>query len=332
MAILSGLARTYPGLGSLLKGVGVEREKDYPMKKVTLTRLFSILLLFLLVQGGSCGSTKFVYRKIRPQRDGLKKRVLVLPVIDQAGVGEAKTAEITASLVRLLNETHRFILHEVNNPKPSTQDMRSPEFGIAVDPQLAKRAEKMGMNTLITAVLNPIELRSKKGGIWPFRRVREEAEISLLVNAVDTINGTLILTNLVSRKTRLPEDETEIQPPGKGKVDDDTLKEVLSDLLEEQVTALTNALENQPWRGRVVSADTDSVTINAGSDVGLTTGSVFEVFQIGDQIPSAGGKSLYLLGPKVGEIKTSQVMESQSNAIPVNGGKFQEGQVIMIKH
>ncbi|MBW1912210.1 MAG: hypothetical protein JRI43_03360, partial [Deltaproteobacteria bacterium] len=75
-----------------------------------------------------------------------------------------------------------------------------------------------------------------------------------------------------------------------------------------------------------------TIIISAGEDVGLSAERVFEVFGRGDSIRSASGRSLYLLGPKLGEIKTVKVMESYSSAVPLAGEQFRPGQVIKLKN
>jgi hypothetical protein len=258
------------------------------------------------------------------------KKVLVLPVVDQAGVGKAKATAITTTFTQLLNEDDQIKVYKANKPMSATIKTRSPEFGIVIDPNIARRAEEMGMNVLITMVLNPFEISLKKSGIWPFRKLRPKAEVSVLVNAVDIINGTLFLTHLETEEIKIPEEISDWEAEKK-KIDDYVLEEVLPDLLEEQASAVSSGLEDHPWWGRVISVDTNTVMINGGNEIGLTEGRTFEVFAIGESIRSVSGKSIYLLGPKVGEIKTTQVMKSSSSAVPLNGGDFKPGQVIKIK-
>ena len=166
------------------------------MKRYAFTRLSYVILIFALTQGIGCGTAKSVYRKAKLDKKGLTKKVLVLPVMDHAGLGEEKAAQIKTEFVDLLNEEGQFMVRKTTNPVPFAQKMRSHEFGIVVDPHLIKHAEEKGINVVIVLALNPFELTSRKSGIWPFRELRQEAEVSLLVDAVDPINGTLFLTSL----------------------------------------------------------------------------------------------------------------------------------------
>ena len=251
-------------------------------------------------------------------------------------MGEAKTEEIKAKLVDLLNEDGHLLLYETSEPLPSTVKIRSPKFGIVIDPDLAKRAEEMGMNALITVVISPFEVHSKKTGIWPFRGTKHLFDVSMVVNALDITNGTLFLTNLESRKVKSQEHEEVddflvIEEEGEAEIDEEALNKAFTKILEAQASAIIDALKDQPWSGRILSADGNTIIISAGKDVGLTAESVFEVFGRGDSIRTASGRSLYLLGPKLGEIKTVKVMESHSSAVPLSGEQFRPGHVIKLK-
>jgi hypothetical protein len=301
------------------------------MKRVVFIALTIAMALWFLILGVGCGTTKSVYKKVSLGDKVLKKRVLVLPILDQAGVGEVKAEALTSKLVDLLKEGENFMVHRGTVPAPSRQRVRSPKYAVVIDPALIEKADQMGMNVLIAGVLNPLEVTARKWGIWPIRGVKREMEVSLLLNAYDIIDGTLFLTHLETRKIKVSTDNLQLASEGKHEVDETKLEEELSDILEEQASIIRDELEDHPWRGKIMSVDGETVMINAGSDIGLSNGSMFQVYSKGERIRSSGGKYFYLLGPKVGEIKTVNVMDFQASAVPVNGGPFRPGQIITIK-
>jgi len=280
------------------------------------------------------GKAKDIAKKVMPgKKPGLKKKILVVPIMDQAGLGEEKAAYITATMVQLLKKDGYYLVHKSIRPMRSKVKTKSTQYGIVIDPEMAKMAEEMGMNTLITSVLNPFEVTSKKTGIWPFRKFKKEFEISMLVNALDITSGTIFLTNFESRKIKITVDEEEDDEEKKSIVlDDKKLDKELSRILDKQVSVIHSGLANQPWAGRVVSVATESVIINAGKDVGIAVGTVLDVFGKGESIRSVSGKAYHLLGPKIGEIKTVEVMENHSSTVPLNGDGFQAGQIIRLKN
>ena len=86
------------------------------MKKVVFfARLFPVLLsLFPLIQASGCGTTKTIYKKVSKtvaiNKPILKKRVLVLPIMDQSGLQERRVAELTVTLVEFLNEDKELLV------------------------------------------------------------------------------------------------------------------------------------------------------------------------------------------------------------------------------
>jgi hypothetical protein len=306
-------------------------------KDISMARFFAVLLiLFPLIQANGCGTTKTIYEKVSKtvalDKPSLKKRVLVLPIMDQSGLQERRVMELTAAFVDFLNEDEELLAQRSTEPLPLDTQLRSPRYGIIVDPDLAKRAEEMCMNVVVTLVISPFEPQSKKTGIWPFRGTKTDFEVSMVVNALDVTNGTLFLTNLESKRVKAREEGDFLILKGKEpQIDEAALGKALSDIVKDQASAVADALEKHPWSGRILSADEEGVMISAGYDIGLKAESVFEVFARGEPIRSASGRSLFLLGPKVGEVKTVQIMESYAAAVPLGDGQFNPGQVIRIK-
>jgi len=321
-------------------------ERNTSMKYPVASRILLGILLLSLVFWAGCGTTKRLYSKARPGvNSGLKKRILLLPFMDQAGVGAVRVREMKTRFISLLNKDKEFLVTEGSQQAISTARIKSPVFGIAVDPEQVKKAREMGMNALVTVVLPPYELYAKKAGIWPFRRIKRKLEIAVVVNAFDVTNGTLFLTKLESRKIRLPNlDEMDLEalePSAyekrlekqfdKSEIDEKKLAKALKQIVKSQASALREALVEQPWAGRILSTDSGSIIIDAGKDVGLRQGFVFEVFGRGEPITCADGRTLYPLGQKVGEIKVRQVRARSSLAIPLQGGPFAHGQEIRPK-
>jgi len=303
--------------------------------------LKSFLLLFLslvFLSVGGCSTSKRLYSKISPDSSGLKKRVLVLPFWDQAGLGEEKLEQLTTQFLSVLNRDGAFVIERGKRSSAVSDRMRSPEYGIVTDPEQARRADQMGMNVMLTAVFSPLETQRIKTGIWPFRKIKDETEIAMYVNAFDVINGTLLLTRLESVKIRttadiLDEDEEESVEAQKIKpeIEEETLAKSLSEIMDRQAAEVGSALRERPWLGRIISSDASGALITAGSDVGVLPGAVFEVLGTGETVSSAGGQPLALLGSKIGEIKVTEVMKDRALTSLQEGSSFRAGQVIRFK-
>ena len=290
--------------------------------------LFGFFFILLGILG--CSTTNSLTRKISLGKPVLKKRVMILPFIDQAGIGPEETSRMTASFIDQLRKSSHIIIHPSNPSFAQPQDPRSPQFGIVIQPELIRMAEESNLNALITGILAPVEITTKKGGIWPFRSMNRHFETSVIVNAVDVATGTLILTSLKSKQEKVPLDdffdamETEIEP--------ETVKQIASELLpsimSQQASVVSSTLGEEPWYGKVLSVEENSLVVNAGSEVGVQPGHRFEVFGMGEPVRSRSGAVFHSLGKKIGEVKVASTTNDRSVCTLPENSSFQTGQIV----
>jgi hypothetical protein len=308
------------------------------MKRSYPAHLFLLFLIFTLCAPG-CGALKSVYgdrfhiSRSKPRntshsnRSILRKKVLVAPLINMAGLKDAKAGMLTEALAKLLKEDSTLLittLTEFESPQSTTA---STEMGIVTDPALIKKAGEMGINILVTSVLEPLNYTADKGIIWPFNKFKAEYDVAMVVNAVDVTSGTVIYSFRVSEKIEMGEVPEKDKTPVP--LADETLSEVLSELQERQASSLLDVLAGQAWRGKI-TREGEKIRISGGTDIGITVGNVFEVFGKAEAIKSIGGRDYYVEGPKVGEIKATDVMGDHSFAVPIGEG-VEDGQIIALK-
>lgn len=306
-----------------------------------------IPLLCLLLLTGSCGFSKSVYESVSGTLSSsydsvfsgspvLMKRVLVLPFLDQAGLPPEKVEEFTNTFLSHLNKEGQYLIQMASVAPSPRGKSREPAFGIVADPDQAKRAAEMGMNVMITAVLSPQNVRTRKKWIWPLQKVVADVEIPMIVNAYDVVNGTLLLSHLESVKIETDVDEFDEffdEDPGKLKyeLDPEDVDEAWARILNRQAAALNKRLKAQPWVGRILSVDSKGAAISAGRDVGLKEGAVFEVLGRAETVQSASGKPVALMGPRIGELKVTEVRERHALTSPLSDVRVEAGQIIRIK-
>jgi hypothetical protein len=182
--------------------------------------------------------------------------------------------------------------------------------------------------------MNPIETNSVKSGIWPMRRKARRFTVSMHIDIVDVNRGIVVLSKEIAGNTTVSDEEAQKEREKSSDVETKqrVLKECLSDILKEAAMAATLSLNREVWTGTVVSKHKERIIINAGRDVGLSPGVVFEVFDKGECITSFTGQTYQLLGPKVGEIKIVGIKPRHSAAEPISGGDFKPGQLVRVKH
>jgi hypothetical protein len=313
------------------------------MKRKVFTVLSVLLILFPLIHCAGCGTAKSIYeisadtaksvtKKVMPGQEAvLRKRIQVVPIMDRAGIKDEKIMQYTDTLVSLLNKDDHLRITLSKEIDSSDSDIMSSEYDIVTNPGLVKEAEEIGMDILITTTINPFEVSTEESGIWPFRKMKKEIDISVTTNTIDISNGTLILAMTETRKINIEYEEDTDENEDTWEIDYEILDEELQPMLKRHSSEVSDTLSVQPWTGRIMLVDNRLVKINGGEDVGVTLGSIFEVFGKEETITSLSGRDYFYLGPKVGEIKTEEVMQEYSLAVPLNDEILEEGQLVRLK-
>ena len=302
------------------------------------TSITCLCLLSLLLAASGCSTTKNMTKKVLPDswarkvmtnEADLKKRVMIFPFVDQAGVGPEITKKLGHDFYQHLRETPNLLLYDPPDGVFSTQAMESPQFGVVTSSKLVDIATDMGMNALIIGVLNPVEIAVHKTGIWPFDGWKRIYTVSAAINVIGTASKTLIYTDIALEEYDMSLEESE-QLDQENYIQKITL-EALPDLINNLGSTLDFKVSDEPWTGKIVAVDGDTIMINAGKEVGLEDEAVFEVYSVGESISSGTGRTIHLLGETVGEIKVTSVMEKHSLAEPLDGGPFKAKQFIRLK-
>ncbi len=305
-------------------------------------RRFSQLLLLifmpLFVAVSGCSTTASLTRKvlpdswadkILPEQPNLKQRVMVFPLVDQAGVGAQITGQYSRQFYDLLKASPNLLVSEPPDGMFSSLAMESPQFGVVTNSSLVDFAHSLGMNDLIIGVLDPVEISIRKSGLWPFDKWRKFYGISMAVNIIDTASKTLLLTHVELEE--FPVDLDEAEELDEKAFIDEVSTEAYPEMIKELAEIVARELHRQPWTGSILAVENNAIMINAGKEVGLEPGKLFEVFAQGKSIPSGSGRTIFLFGEKIGMIKVNSVMETHALAEPVSGGPFEPKQFVRFR-
>jgi hypothetical protein len=299
------------------------------------------MVLFLFVLNMGCGTLKSAYRAstgaaksitelvIPGKGDGLRKRILVVSVINRAGIKEEEARRITGSFAELLRENKDFLVNLLYDVGTQDSNLSSSQYGIVIDPVIVTKAGSMGVDMLITATLDPFDIKTKKRGIWPFRKMKKQIDISMGMNLIDITYGTIILTDAKTTRIKANYDPAEGED-NKWNVNYEILHKKLYSIMDDFASEISDSLDSYSWTGKIVLRE-DRTIINGGKDIGVTGGSIFEVFDKGAPIRSVEGKDYFYLGPKVAEVRADEVMDSYTAVVPVNNEQLIEGQLVRLK-
>jgi len=308
---------------------------------VRIRRFSQLLLLIfmpLFVAVSGCSTTASLTRKvlpdswadkILPEQPNLKQRVMVFPLVDQAGVGAQITGQYSRQFYDLLKASPNLLVSEPPDGMFSSLAMESPQFGVVTNSSLVDFAHSLGMNDLIIGVLDPVEISIRKSGLWPFDKWRKFYGISMAVNIIDTASKTLLLTHVELEE--FPVDLDEAEELDEKAFIDEVSTEAYPEMIKELAEIVARELHRQPWTGSILAVENNAIMINAGKEVGLEPGKLFEVFAQGKSIPSGSGRTIFLFGEKIGMIKVNSVMETHALAEPVSGGPFEPKQFVRFR-
>ena len=262
-------------------------------------------------------------------------RAMLLPILDYGSYGEERVSDITSQYIKAFDQISR--LRILPPPKDFTWPAmeKMPEFGVTPPHELADFAKAHDVDTVITIILNPIENQTETKGIWPFRGIAVQLNISSVINVID-VNSSTILTSCEAKEyISYSVDELEFQE--EDSVYERIVKKVFPELIAEQIDTIRANIRGIPWTGKIIELETNGdLIINAGTDIDLKPGTKLDVFEEGDDITVKSGIKLSSRGKKVGEIIVADIRETTSKAIPVtnkNEGEitFKIGQLVRIK-
>lgn len=261
-------------------------------------------------------------------RYALKKRVMLLPILDLAEAGPEMTRDIHAQIKDLLRGGAGLILLEPpQDIWPAGGPPASALIDFTTDLGLIKRSEDLGVHALVGCVLTPPETAVVKAGFWPFRHAVRESKVSILFNVTEVYSRALYATLSESKRVRFPLSDTA------GRTDSEilarSLKEALGPILRRVKSPLMKKLAALRWFAPIRSVEEDTLTIDPGQDVGLRPDQTFWVYDQGETIVGKGGRSLKLAGKKIGEVRITAVSETRSTAAVVSGGPFSPGQRLL---
>jgi len=102
--------------------------------------------------------------------------------------------------------------------------------------------------------------------------------------------------------------------------------------VSEAVMFIVNKMEDQPWQGRIVKAESSQIYINAGYNMNMGTDSVFTVYSKGDElIDPATGLSLGSALTRSGTVRVTQVSDKFSIAEIIEGSGFKRGDIVKMQ-
>ena len=194
--------------------------------------------------------------------------------------------------------------------------------------ELIRKGRQLGLNAIVTGESAKIREESKKRGFLWFKRTKDYASILATVSAYDTATGAKIFENALTSRIEISEaDSKAIRAQRYASVP--RIRAALVNAANEAGKKICEMMSVQRWKGFVVSAGGNRISISSGSESGLAPGDILEVYESARTIEGVASQRYYLPGAKTGELRIATVEADQAQAVPVSGAKADVGSLVL---
>ena len=279
-------------------------------------------------------ATRDISRKIVLSDEDLKRKVGILEFENNTLPKAQNFQEIFRSgLPEYLNGQCQGII--LSNPAAGgllNELKETPKLktGLIDGYTLAILGRQLGLNAIVTGSLEDIRVIEDSQGILWTKDTLHLVQIFIRVEVFDTRTATKILDNTVDRRIEIDDldyqvnqDAEQFQIPG--------VNETLNLLLIDIGDRICNAVRDQPWDGYITEIDGDRYVIPSGTNVGLETGDILEVFDSSRTMEGVGGQRFFIPGLKIGKIEIVTITEDRLEAKLVSGEDIKKGSTVRRK-
>lgn len=191
----------------------------------------------------------------------------------------------------------------------------------------ATRWRTDGFQGIATAALLDVRLVTKKTGLFWFRKDRYFVKFEVVLDLYDTHSGAKLVNEIAEMSLKISQEDYEALQSGTV-LHISELDESLADLGNEFGEAAGEALRKHPWQTSIISTDAERIVLAAGRSAGLQVGDRLVVYGGNRLITGESGKYV-LPGTKIAVVDIKQVEEHRSNAVVLQDGSVQAGDIAM---
>jgi hypothetical protein len=217
---------------------------------------------------------------------GLRKRILVLPFIDEKISRSQNVVDAArAAVVNKLSQTQQFVvLKNSDMPKDVSAFMtENREYDLE---KLAPIANSLGVAAIIEGKI--LEIKAKRVGdeVGLFRDVKARVETKVRIRVMSSKSGRLLLEEVrdgvvESTTTRVVEST---QSDRYLSEDPKLIHLSVRQAFQGSLVNITKSIDKISWEGLIAMVSGERVFINAGRISGIQVGDILKVSEEGDEI------------------------------------------------
>ena len=300
------------------------------MQRTTLNIPVFFLLGCLLIIG--CATTKKIAGDIMGKGRDLKKKIAFLPTLNNSNYGgeDFRRASATELKTFLGRTCDGLCIMDSRKIREASKEMPRIESGRIDHLALAEFGRIHGLGAVVEQEISEVQCVTDKRGIWGFRKTCLLVKVSFRVRAYDIETTAMLFDEVVREEVQISEDAWQ-SVRGSNEYNKGIAHSILDKITPEIGEMICRRLAEVPWKGYIVSSSDGIFTLSAGIDVGLAAGDILEVFAMGEPVKGHGDGVYLISGPKIGEIKVTEVRSQQAEAIRISGSNLENSCCIKLK-
>jgi len=288
------------------------------------------LLGCLLITG--CATTKKIAGDIMGKSRDLKKKIAFLPTLSTSSYGGEDFRKAAGTELRsfLGRSCEGLCIMDSRKIREASKEMPRIESGRIDHLALAEFGRIHGLSAVVEQGISEVQCVTNKRGIWGFRKTCLLARVSFRVRAYDIETTSMLFDELVREEVEISEDAWQ-SVRGSNEYNKGIAHSILDKITPKIGEMICRRSAEVPWRGYIISSSDGIFTLSAGIDVGLAAGDILEVFAMGEPVKGHGDGVYFISGPKIGEIKVTEVRSQQAEAIRISGSDLENSCCIKLK-
>jgi hypothetical protein len=290
------------------------------------------LLVFGFWMITGCATTKKITADILGDEAGLRKKVAFFPGANRSGYGGPELGQaLSKGLGDLLtDQCQGMLVSDSAKVRQALEQLPRSASGNVDKLALAELGRVYGLNAVVDPSVSDIRIASEKRGIWGFRDQVSVMRATFLVVVYDIETTAMLFNEIFEEELDLSENSLQ-EGEEVAKDNREAVNALVARVLPKIQERVCQRLDETPWTGYIVQAEGDRYTLSSGKDVGLSTGQVLEVYKMGDPIEGLEQEVFLVRGPRIGEIRITQVNPDSASAVAVSGSELDNSCCVKVK-
>lgn len=265
--------------------------------------------------------------------DGLKKTVAVVDFEDRSGaifphLGKGVADMLATALVK----SGKFVVVERNELSKILEEQKLGLSGLVTPQSAPKVGMLLGVQAIVTGSVTEFATTEYKAHVGFIGVKTYNARVAVDIRLVDTTTGEIIMAETATGHSISPGLWTPKIGFGSAGFDKTAIGKATRQAINDAVKKITDAMEEVPWKGKVILVSGNKIYMKPGKDGGVKRGMKFVVYRAGEVIIDPDtGLPLGSEEEKIGKVEVVEVKEKFAKIRVIEGETPQKGDILKEK-